>query len=74
MVRTSSFHVEDTGSIPVRDRYLFPAGGIIAEWSLAIWLEKVVVFIDISYIARLDEFLAEKELAVSKSHITWKEV
>ena len=42
MVRTSSFHVEDTGSIPVRDRYLFPAGGIIAEWSLAIWLEKVV--------------------------------
>lgn len=31
VVRTSSFHVEDTGSIPVRDRYLFPAGGIIAE-------------------------------------------
>ena len=28
VVRTSSFHVEDTGSIPVRDRYLFPAGGI----------------------------------------------
>jgi hypothetical protein len=31
VVRTSSFHVEDTGSIPVRDRYSFPAGGIIAE-------------------------------------------
>lgn len=42
VVRTSSFHVEDTGSIPVRDRYSFPAGGIIAERSLAIWLEKVV--------------------------------
>lgn len=25
VVRTSSFHVEDTGSIPVRDRYSFPA-------------------------------------------------
>ncbi|CAL0303602.1 unnamed protein product [Lupinus luteus] len=25
MVRTSSFHVEDTGSIPVRDGYSFPA-------------------------------------------------
>lgn len=37
----TAFHVEDTGSIPVRDRYLFVAGGIIAEWSLAIWLEKV---------------------------------
>jgi hypothetical protein len=27
----TTFHVEDTGSIPIRDRYLFPAGGIIAE-------------------------------------------
>jgi hypothetical protein len=42
VVRTSAFHVEDRGSIPLRDRYWFPAGGIIAEWSLAIWLEKVV--------------------------------
>jgi hypothetical protein len=25
VVRTSSFHVEDTGSIPVRDRYSFSA-------------------------------------------------
>lgn len=25
VVRTSSFHVEDTGSIPVGDRYSFPA-------------------------------------------------
>ena len=25
VVRTSSFHVEDTGSIPVRDGYSFPA-------------------------------------------------
>lgn len=31
VVRTSSFHVEDMGSIPVRDRYSFPAGGLIAE-------------------------------------------
>lgn len=31
MVRTSSFHVEDTGSIPVRDRYWIPAG-MIAEF------------------------------------------
>ncbi|KAL6956221.1 hypothetical protein U1Q18_041252 [Sarracenia purpurea var. burkii] len=41
MVRTSSFHVEDTGSIPVRDRYSFPAAfsqcSLLSDRSLSGW-------------------------------------